>query len=493
MSKAGDDTRAAATTRAQFTVGEMCACTGAELVRGDHATVLMGVCTDTRNLQNDELFVALQGPNFDGNRFAGEAVRRGAGGLLLRREDDPMLEMETTVEKICEDKGLAVALHPTPKRALGDLATWHRGRLQIPVLGITGSCGKTTTKNIVAELLAGQANVTASPSSFNNDVGVPHTLLMAASSTQVLVVEMGTNSPGEIEALCTTAQPNCGIITNVGASHLEGLGSIEGVAEEKSQLARSLPKSGFCVLNADCRFTPRIADCTRARVVTFSVDGDGDYDANEVLFHGSGTTFQLHDRGAGTSHEVTTSLLGLHAVQNIMAAIAACREMGFSMSSLLPGLARLREGRRRLEKCEIGGITLFDDSYNANPESARASVRVLCGLHGHARRVLVLGDMLELGDFSGELHHKLGHVAAEAGVDLLVLVGVHVAATAAGAIEAGFDPAHVVHFPELADAIQSVPGMVRDGDVVVVKASRSTQLDRVAAAIIATHGEGGEG
>jgi len=451
-----------------FSMRDVVESTGARLLHGDPRRPLLGVSTDTRTLRPSDLFLALNGPNFDGNLFAAQALERGASGVLLR-------DNGTTAEQLRRiPESAAVAVHDSPRQALSALAAWHRRRLDIPVVGVTGSCGKTTTKNILIELLGESRDVVGSPASFNNDIGVPHTLLLADERTEVLVVEMGTNAPGEIEALCRTARPNCGIITNVGASHLAGLGSVEGVAREKGALAASLPLDGFCVLNADCRHTRLLASMTRARVITFSVDGPGDLDARDVWFHPGGTTFRLNG-----GHEVTSPLLGLHSVQNLLAALAACVGLGLDLEEVLPAVSRLRAERRRMERIEVGGLTLFDDSYNANPESARASVRVLAGLHGHARRVLVLGDMLELGEFAAELHHEVGRLAASSGIDLLLLVGELTRATAAGALEAGLAPEHVVHFEDPEAALGLVPGLVREGDVVLIKASRRLALERL--------------
>ncbi|MEE8467186.1 MAG: UDP-N-acetylmuramoyl-tripeptide--D-alanyl-D-alanine ligase, partial [Planctomycetota bacterium] len=423
-----------------FLFQEVLDATGARLVRGDGAGRLHGVSTDTRTLQEGQLYLALAGPNFDGNHFAADACGRGAGGLLLRATDDPR-----EAERCAALPGHApLATVADPLAALSALAAWHRARLDVPVLGITGSCGKTTTKNMVVELLEGHLRVVGSPASFNNEIGVPHTLLLADRSTEVLVVEMGTNAPGEIQALCQTARPTCAIITNVGASHLEGLGSVEGVAREKGGLAAAVPQDGFVVLNADCRFTPLLRSLTSAKVITFSIDGSGDLNASDVWFHRGGTTFTLDGE-----RSVTVPLLGLHSVQNLLAAMAACRGLGLPLDQVLPSVGRLRAGRQRLEPIEVGGLTLLDDSYNANPESARASVRVLAGLHGFERRVLVMGEMHELGGASKEMHRELGRQAAQAGVDLLVTVGAGAAPTAVGALAEGLASERVVHTASL--------------------------------------------
>jgi UDP-N-acetylmuramoyl-tripeptide--D-alanyl-D-alanine ligase len=447
-------------------------------------TELAGISSDTRTLEPGELFVALSGPSFDGNRFAVRAAEAGAAALLLRcggTQDAPDL----APGEVPGD--LPVVLHPDPRRALADVGAWYRSTLACPVVGITGSCGKTTTKNLLHGLLAPLFPVVASPSSFNNDIGVPHTLFLADRTTRLVAVELGTNHPGEIAALCRIARPTAGIVTNVGASHLEGLGSLEGVAHEKGDLAASLPRDGFCVLNADCRFTPSIRARTAAHVLTFGIEaGSGgqpvDLDATDLIFHSGGTTFRLNGR------EVTSPLLGTHNVQNLLAALMACVGLGLDLDEVLAGVPALSGGRQRMERKDLDGLTVFDDSYNSNPESLRAAVRVLAGLHGFRRRVLVLGDMLELGDLAAELHHEVGREAAAAGIDHLVLVGELARAAAAGALEGGL-PAEAVTHVEGANAAASVVlDVTGEGDVVLVKGSRGMRLERVVADLVECKG-----
>jgi UDP-N-acetylmuramoyl-tripeptide--D-alanyl-D-alanine ligase len=439
--------------------------TGAVLLRGDGERWVHGVSTDTRALRPHQLFVALSGPNFDGNLFAQQACQLGAGAILLKGDSSlalPALQGD-----------VPLAVHAEPRRALADLASWHRSQLSIPVLGITGSCGKTTTKNILGQLLATRLRTVASPNSFNNDVGVPHTLLLADKTTQALVLEIGTNAPGEIAALARIARPTGAIITMIGASHLEGLGSIEGVAREKSALFASLPADGFAVMNTDCRHADLLRASTRARILTVSIDGAGEFNATNALFHSGGTTFRLRGR------EISSPLLGLHNISNLLCALAACHGMGIEIDELLPAISELKGGSRRMERHEIEGLVVFDDTYNANPESAGAAVRFLSGLHGRGRRVMVLGDMLELGASSPELHHAVGREIAGSAIDLLVLVGEQVKATAAGALEAGMPSKRVVHVPSAEQAASEIDELLRQGDIVLLKASRRIGLDRV--------------
>jgi UDP-N-acetylmuramoyl-tripeptide--D-alanyl-D-alanine ligase len=457
----------------RFTIQDAVQATGATLRSGDARRSATGVSTDTRTLRNGDLFLALSGPNHDGNRFAKAALERGAAGVLLEDAGSAPL---SKIPEVSRDT--PVLLHRSPRTALSALASWHRARIAAPVIGITGSCGKTTTKNVLLELLSARLAAVGSPDSFNNDIGVPHTLFLADEASRAVVVEMGTNHPGEIAALCRTARPTAGVVTCVGASHLEGLGSVEGVAREKAALVEAIPEDGFCVLNADCQWTSAMRRRTKARVITFSVEGDGDLDAQAVWSHKGGTTFRLEGR------EVTSPLLGLHNVQNLLAALAACRGLGIPLEDVLPAVSKLRAGRRRLERIEAGRLTILDDSYNANPESARASVRVLAGFHGRGRRVLVLGDMLELGDRGPELHREIGLEAARAGLSMLVAVGDLAASAAQGAVDGGL--ASVVRFEKTDDAVAKLPTLVREGDVVLVKGSRRSGLDRVVQALAAS-------
>lgn len=456
----------------RFTIEDAATATGARLTSGDARRTATGVSTDTRTLRRGDLFLALSGPNHDGNRFASVAIERGAAGLLLEDTGSTPLSPFPEVSR-----DTPVLLHGAPRRALSALASWHRARIEAPVIGITGSCGKTTTKNVLLELLSARLAAVGSPDSFNNDIGVPHTLFLADEASRAVVVEMGTNHPGEIEALCRTARPTAGVVTCVGASHLEGLGSVEGVAREKAALVEAIPGDGFCVLNADCQWTSAMRRRTKARVITFSVEGDGDLDARDVWSHKGGTTFRLEGR------EITSPLLGLHNVQNLLAALAACRGLDIPLDDVLPAVSSLKACRRRLERIQVGRLTVIDDSYNANPESARASVRVLAGLHGHPRRVLVLGDMLELGERSAELHREVGIEAALAGISMLVAVGDLAASAAQGAVDGGL--ASVVHLETADDAVRRLPALVRAGDVVLVKGSHNAGLDRVVQALVA--------
>lgn len=458
----------------ELTFRQLLDATGARARTDGFDRPLRGVSTDSRTVEPGQLFVGLPGPNFDGSAFAAMAIAAGAAALLVQGDgDEPGFDVPDGVE---------VALHPEPLRALGDLAAWHRSRLKATVIGITGSCGKTSTKNILTRLLEPLGRTVASPASFNNAVGVPLTLFRADLETDFVVCEIGTSGPGEIEALCRIARPDVGAVTNVGPSHLSGLGSIEGVAREKGYLPAAVPREGWQVINADCRFAPELTSRTAAQVLTVGLDSEADLRATDVVFHSGGTNFRLGGR------EVASPLLGTHQVSNLLVAFAIVRALGYSIEAVLPAVERLSESRRRMERHQLGDVTIFDDTYNANPSSVSMAVRVLEGLSGYERRILVLGDMHELGEFEKELHHQVGMEAARAGLEMVVAVGELAKAAAAGALEGGLPGEAVVHLERAEGAVEAVPEWVRPGDVVLVKASRAMRLERVVDALVARFG-----
>ncbi|MBJ76258.1 MAG: UDP-N-acetylmuramoyl-tripeptide--D-alanyl-D-alanine ligase [Planctomycetes bacterium] len=458
-----------------FQLSDVLAACGGRLARDVRGTDMSGVSTDTRTLRQGELFVALSGPNHNGNDFASRAVQAGAGALVLQEGlEAPAGEVPVV---LCAD----------PRLALSRLAAWHRTRLQMPVVGITGSCGKTTTKNMLAHLLGGHRQVVSSPASYNNDIGVPHTLFSAGASCETLVVEMGTNAPGEIEALCRTAQPSGAIVTNVGASHLAGLGSEEGVAREKGALPASIGPDGWVVLNADDAWSGALRARTRARVLTFGIEHAADVRASDLHFEGEQTTFQLDVPLAGIRCQVQLPMLGQHAVANLLAALAACVGLGEDLHQVLGQVGTLRDGRGRMQRRKVGGVTLIDDSYNANPHSARAAVRVLMSIPA-SRRVLVLGDMHELGEVSVQEHRDLGQFAAQAQVDLLVTIGTQALDIATGADLSGMTTGSVRRFPSVERASEAIHELVGDGDVVLVKGSRAAGLEDLVQRILQVHG-----
>jgi UDP-N-acetylmuramoyl-tripeptide--D-alanyl-D-alanine ligase len=433
------------------------ACGGTLLRSGRGAT---GVSTDSRAICRGGLFVALRGEQFDGHRFLAEALARGAAGVVIGGEAPAPA-----------GPGFVVRV-PDTGEALLALARRHREGRTARVIGITGSCGKTSTKDILVHVLSAKLPVIGSPRSFNNAVGVPLTLFMIGGRTEAAVVEIGTSGPGEIRRLARSACPDGVIVTNVFESHLERLGSIEGVAREKGDLLEALPASGFAILNGDNPFVAAMRERTRARCIQVSVEGPGDVTATDVRFNCLGTSFLLNG-----SLPVTIPRLGSHNVANALCAIAAARELGFSLEEAAEALSGLPATDRRFEPRRCGDVTVYDDSYNMNPGSARAALLAFRGVSGSGRRVVVFGDMLELGQQAEELHRAVGCEVARGEFDHFVAVGARAAALEYGAISCGFAPGKVTAVPTRAAAVAFLVAFLEPGDRVLVKASRGLQLD----------------
>jgi len=426
-----------------------------------------GVIADSRQDCDKQLFVALTGPNHDGHDHVAAAIGRGARGVVIDRppDDVPGLEHAT---------GAFIVQVPDCREALLRLASEHRRRRRARVIAITGSCGKTTVKDWLGGVLATAMPTVRSPGSYNNDIGVPLTLFQIEPETRAAVVEIGTSEPGEIGTLAAVARPEVAIVTCVAAAHLQGLGSVDGVAREKSLLPASLAEDGLCILNGDDVACRAMAEVTRARVQLIAVDRPADWFATDLQFHALGTSFRL--RG---DLLVTLPRLGTHNVYNALFALAAATEMGVAEDDAIRVLAELPPASRRLEPKRVGGVMLFDDTYNMNPSSARAGLQALAGVPGLGRRLVVFGEMLDLGEQSVELHQQLGAEVHRAGLDQLVTVGKGARPIADGAVAAGMPATSVHQMKTVEDAQQLLAATLRDGDHVLCKASRRIGLDRL--------------
>ena len=443
--------------------------TGGEVLQ--RGTAAAGVTTDTRGDCVDRLFVALRGPNHDGHAFLAAAAAAGVAGLLVDRAPNELSPRSATARAASP---FVVRVADTGK-ALLDLAAEHRRRHAAKVLGVTGSCGKTSTKEWLGAVLAAAMPTVRSPGSFNNQIGVPLTLFAIEPGTRAAVVEIGTNAPGEIAQLTAVARPDVGIVTCVAPAHLAGLGSLEGVAREKSALPQGLPEDGLCILNGDDAACRAMASMTRAKVQFTSVSRVADWFATDVRFHALGTTFLLQGK-----RPVTLPRLGTHNVYNALAVIAAATHLGVAEEDVLQSLAAVPSAARRLEPKSAGGVTVFDDTYNMNPKSAAVALQALAGLSGGGRRIAVFGEMLELGEQSEALHRELGAEVARTGQDVLVCIGDGGARfIAEGALAAGMPVAAVHRVADPEAALPVLRGMVRAGDRVLCKASRRVALDRL--------------
>jgi len=442
------------------------AATGGRLVAGRSEAAAGEIGTDTRTLGKGQTFLAIRGGRFDGHDFLEEAVRRGAACLVVDREG-------RLPPAAAGGKAAVVAVRDTLE-ALADLGRAARERLECPVIAVTGSCGKTTVKEMIGQILAGRLKGRTPPASFNNAVGVPLTLLGAEPDDAFVLCEFGTNAPGEIARLTGIGRPTIGVVTVVSAAHLEGLGSIEGVLREKRALVEAIGPEGVAILNAD---DPRVAAMggrCRGRVVTVGTAASADLRIEDVIQTDRGVHFTL---GGSAGFEVP--VLGRHQALLAALAAAAVREVGVALEDSARALRAFQPPPMRLALVETGTATVLNDAYNANPESMRVALDLLA-LWPDRRKVFFCGDMLELGAESRAAHEALGRAVVEAGVDRLVCVGPESRATAEAAKRAGLGAEAVTWVAEAAEAAALATRIVDDGDVVLVKGSRAVDMEQVA-------------
>jgi UDP-N-acetylmuramoyl-tripeptide--D-alanyl-D-alanine ligase len=455
-----------------LTLAELARAVGGTFSGDGTATVTGRVTVDTRTAGAGDLFVALPGERVDGHDFLPAAAAAGAAGALAARPHPD----------------LPCVVVDDPLAALGRLATAVHARLTaegLRTVGITGSSGKTSTKDLLGQVLAAAGPTVSPPGSYNNDIGLPLTVLDADSSTRYLVLEMGARGPGHIARLCAVARPQVGAVLNVGSAHLGEFGSADGVAQAKGELVEALPDDGTAVLNADDPRVLGMAARTRARVLTTGRGADADVRAADVVLDEQARArFTLEAQGE--SHPVELRVVGEHQVANALSAAAAALALGLSPEQVAAALSAAQpRSRWRMEVTRRpDGVTVVNDAYNANPESMRAALAALAGLPA-ARRIAVLGGMAELGPGAPAEHERLGRDAAAAGIDLIVAVGADAVGISDGAVAAGRRAGkESVHVPDRTAARELLAGMLRPGDVVLVKASRSYGLEQLAAGLL---------
>ena len=446
---------------------EACA---AELRRGSGDALVQRVCTDSRQAQPGDLFFAIKGERFDGHNFLNEVARKGVAAIVVEREKVPAQLPEC-----------GVLVVDNARAALGKLAAVYRRDFNLPIVAVGGSNGKTTVKELMASVFRQKLATLWSEASFNNDIGVPLTLLRLEKSHQAAVVEAGTNHPGELAPLVKMIQPKYGVITNIGREHLEFFGDIAGVAQEEGWLAELLPADGMLFVNGDNEWTEQIAKRTRAKIVRVGLDKKNDWRAHSIRLDKNGVTFRMDAPKAEFNGEYRIHLLGRHQVVNALFAIAVSGELGLGRPAVRDGLAECKPPKMRLQFWEAGGMRVLDDAYNANADSTLAALETLCDLPLQGRRVAVLGDMAELGAHSEAAHAEIGRRAAELGIGQVFAVGKMAGVTAKAAREAGLT--RVIEFMDVETAVKAVKDFLKAGDVVLLKASRASRLERVAEAL----------
>lgn len=442
---------------------------GADFLQGNPENSYQGISIDSRQIESGQLFFALRGKNYDAHNFAGQAVSSGASGLVLERMVPDL------------PSGIDVFLAPDTLAALQSLARYNRSAFNIPVIAVTGSAGKTTTKDLMSGVLSVKFNTLKTTGNQNNEIGLPLTLLSLDQSHEALVVEMAMRGPGEIDFLCRLAQPNAAIITNIGEAHLELLGSVEKIAQAKGELLDHIPSGGFAVLNAQSPYIYKQAARCRGKVIFFGATSVLDIYARDIRIFGEGSAFTVE--AEGRSFNVFLPLPGLHNVFNALSVIGAALELGLTTGEITEGLARIALSGSRLEILDLKGVTVINDTYNANPSSVKAALEVLAEVADNKRKIAVLGDMLELGEKADLFHNQLGESIASTGVDYLITVGRLARQMALGAVKSGIDGSHIFICDSNTEGFEKLEKLLLAGDVVLVKGSRGIRMEEIIQAL----------
>ncbi len=458
----------------QLTLKEVVTATSATALAGMPDTVFRGVCTDSRQLKGGNLFVALKGDNFDGHDFAQKALELGAAGIMI----------SDAAKADWKGAGSAAVINVADTlTALGDLAHYWRNRFFVPVIGLTGSSGKTTTKEMMAAIIGRQKTILKTEGNLNNLIGLPQTIFRLNDEHEAVILEMGTNMPGEIKRLTQIAAPDVGVITNIGPAHLAGFGSIEGVRREKGELFAHMNKNGTAVINLDDENIRSIADGWKGKRVTFSMASDADIRLAKMEMSGAkGMCLKVIIEGR--EHKAEMKIAGAHNVYNALAAVAVALALDIAAENILAGLAAFTPvaGRMRVIRLKNGAY-LIDDSYNANPASTREALMTLKDLKNSYASYDFLGDMLELGDAAEEMHRKIGMLAAVTGVNKLFLQGDFAKVTAAGAMEGGMPADKIVFLSAPEEGALNLKKNLKKGDWILVKGSRRMKMERISTRI----------
>lgn len=462
------------------TVDTIVSVTGGQLVLGEAGIVVNGLAIDSREASPGCAFVALPGERVDGHDFVRDALDAGARLVVVTRAREDV----AAAIGMASERGVAVVRVADAVAAVQALAAWHRTRLHCPVIGVTGSTGKTTTKDFLRAVLGTSMKVVSTEGNRNNELGVPLTVLNAGSDTDALVVEMGMRGLGQIAALATVARPTVGLVTNVGQTHIEVLGTQDAITTAKGELVASIPVDGAVFLNGDDAFTASLLPLAAAPVTLYGLDEGCSVRAENITLDDESKAMFTLQAPAG-SIEVALPVPGRHNVYNALAAAAVGLRLGVTLDEVVQGLENATLSAMRMQIfTTAGGITVINDAYNASPASMRAAVDTLAAVKVPGKRIAVLGDMAELGSLSELAHFRLGEDVGRAGLEVLVTVGERAARIAEGAKAQGMNAQMVRPCSATAEASEVLDDVLEEGDAVLVKASRVMGLEVVVEGIV---------
>jgi len=460
------------------TLEEVARFCGGRLIKGNPSLPVDRLHTDTRTLLAGDCFVALRGDRFDGHAFVPQVKSRGAVAAMVSNRLAP--------SDMPDDLGVVEV--PDTLEALQRFAATYRQLLSVRTIGVTGSSGKTSTKELIASVLRRHFKTKATEGNLNNHIGVPLTLIRLDEDDQYGVVEMGMNHPGELAPLVKMTAPEIGVISSIGPAHIEFFADQAGIAAEKAELIAALPPEGLAVLNAEDEWSRRIADRTNARVVWVGNGPDSTWRAEDLQIAADGLSFRLRHNGGAPL--VRLPVVNRVMVANALLAAAVGRECGLTLDEIALGLEAVRLPGARMQVVKAHGAWILNDAYNANPDSMKAALTTLGEFPGATRRLAVLGSMGELGRHATELHRAIGEFAARQNLAFLIAVGPYAEACVKGAMAAGLDSTQIVMAFNAEEAASALSPLLREGDAVLVKGSRFMGLDRLVSALTDINQEG---
>jgi len=436
------------------------------------------VSADTRTLREGALFFAIKGDRFDGHEFVGQALKQGATAAVINA--DSTARDLPAIKEAYRDTGRLIEVGDTVV-ALGRLAAWYRNQFAASVIAVLGSNGKTTTKDLIAAVLGSKRRGRAAQASFNNHIGVPLTLLAVEPADEFVVVEIGTNHPGEVAALARLVRPDLAVVTSIGEEHLAQFGNLEGVAAEEFSFIPSMRGRAFvAVSDQAAAFTSKLRRGNGGRLtsgcamLTFGFDDKADLRAGDPRHDRKGQRFRVNDR-----FDYRLPLLGRHNTLNALAAIAIGTRFRLSHAEIADALTGVRGTAMRLQRLSIGPITVINDAYNANPDSMRAAIDAMDDMPDLGRRVLILGDMRELGPQSDRCHRQIGEKAGRSTAQVIISVGAHARIVADGVTMTAGTTKRIYLYPSVGTLMEKLPRMLESGDIVLLKASRGVRLERI--------------
>lgn len=456
-----------------LTIEEIIKGTGGKLVKGNLQTSVNKFSINSRTLEPLDIFIAIKGNRFNGHRFVGEGIEKGALGIIVDHTFEIPEKLPEIVIKVEDTLG-----------ALGDIARIVRMKFQGPIIAVTGTVGKTTTKEVIASVLSEKYCVHKTKGTLNNKVGVPLTLCQLNQKHGVGIIELGMSELGEIEYLTQISQPDVGVITNVGPAHLEQLHSIENIARAKSELIDVMGSNGLLILNKDCDYFDQFKKKVRNRLVTIGRSPRADFQAIDIKVGEKGNaSFKILVKPFHDILEIELPVVGIHNVYTALIAVAIGYGLGMGPERIISGLSKIKLPSMRLEVREVAGIKIINDCYNANPVSMRSALETLSALKTSGKKIFVCGDMLELGDSAHDFHKEIGKLSAELGTDKIITIGELSKIISEGTLQCGMDKNSVRHCKNNIEAVTVLSEWLEPGDIVLVKGSRANYMEQISRGI----------